>query len=90
MVALGWLAGDGKPSKMAQANLKTPTQGAATTLWAVTSETLIGRTGVYCQDTDIAPVAGVDNNFSGVATYAADDENAEKLWDLSEKLLADA
>ncbi len=91
MIALGWLGEDGEPSEMAKAGFKTPEQGASTTLWAATSPALEGQPGVYCADADIAPVTDPDNpenRFSSVEPHACDDDAAERLWDLSERMLA--
>lgn len=89
-VALGWLAEDGTPSEMARANFKTPDQGCATTLWAATSVQLEGRPGVYCEDCDISGPVDEMPGWAGVADHAADDDSAERLWALSEAMLATA
>lgn len=93
MVALGWLGEDGQPTERARKGFKTPEQGCATTLWAATSPLLDGRPGVYCEDGDIAeptdpasPLA----RFRGVDPHACDDESAERLWEVSEAMLAEA
>lgn len=86
-IALGWLAEDGTPSPLATAHFKTPAQGAATTVWAATSPLLEGHGGVYCQDADVAEPASEDNPaIGGVKAWAADREEARKLWDLSAEL----
>ncbi len=93
MIALGWLNEDGSPSAMAQAGFKTPEQGCSTTLWAATASELSGKPGVYCEDCDIAEPTQADSptgRFVGVDPHACSDESAEKLWALSESLLADA
>ena len=93
MIALGWLDDDGRPSKMARAGFKTPEQGCATTLWAATSAQLADTAGVYCEDCDIAVVYDPTDPTvprRGVAAYACDDDAAERLWDVSEAMLADA
>jgi len=93
MVRLGWLGEDGEPSELAKAGFKTPEQGCATTLWAATAATLDGKPGVYCEDCDVAaptesgsPMA----RYRGVDAHACNDESAEKLWAMSEALLAEA
>jgi NAD(P)-dependent dehydrogenase (short-subunit alcohol dehydrogenase family) len=63
--------------------LKTVEQGAATQVWAATSEMLEGKGGVYCEDCDIADVAQ-EGGPSGVRPYAIDPALAEKLWKSSE------
>lgn len=93
MIALGWLGPDGEPSEQAKAGFKTPEQGASTTVWAATSPALAGKPGVYCEDCDIASPTDPDNPFArfrGVDAHACDDDNAERLWDVSERLLAAA
>ncbi len=93
MVALGWLNEDGEPSEMAKTGFKTPEQGCSTTLWAATSDKLLGKPGVYCEDCDIASPTDKDAptaRFMGVDDHACDDESAERLWTVSEALLAEA
>lgn len=93
MIALGWLGEDGEPSELAKAGFKTPEQGASTTLWAATSANLQGKPGVYCEDADIAAMTDPDSptaRYYGVDPHACDDEAAERLWDISEKLLQTA
>ncbi len=92
-VALGWLNEDGSPSDLAKMGFKTPAQGCSTTLWAATSPKLDGKPGVYCEDCDIAAPTDMESpmaRYSGVNAHACDDENAEKLWTISEKLLDEA
>ena len=93
MVALGWLDEDGEPTEMAKVGFKTPSQGCATTLWAATSQNLEGKPGVYCEDCDIAKPTDLQSpmsRYQGVDAHACSDESAERLWALSEKLLAAA
>lgn len=77
---------------MAKAGFKTPEQGCSTTLWAASSPDLVGKAGVYCEDCDIASPTDTGNpatRYSGVHAYACDDEAAERLWEMSERMLAD-
>ena len=70
---------------------KTPQQGAATTLYVATSPDLEGIGGRYFEDVNEAPV--VDHrgpDYTGVAPYALDPANAQRLWDLSTELLSAA
>ncbi|MBP2579882.1 NAD(P)-dependent dehydrogenase (short-subunit alcohol dehydrogenase family) [Streptomyces sp. PvR006] len=64
---------------------KTPSQGAATGLWAATSPLLDGRGGLYLEDCDIARVSTPDRPMDdgGVRAYAIDPDEAARLWDLS-------
>ena len=92
MIALGWLDESGEPSELAKQGFKSPEQGCSTTLWAATSPLLAGKAGVYCENCDIAAPTepGAMARYIGVNTHACDDESAERLWALSESLLAQA
>jgi NAD(P)-dependent dehydrogenase (short-subunit alcohol dehydrogenase family) len=93
MIAFGWLDEDGEPTGLAKAGFKTPEQGCSTTLWAATSAKLDGKPGVYCEDCDIAAPADLDSplaRYQGVNEHACSDESAERLWAISEALLAEA
>ncbi len=92
MVALGWMDENGSPSEMAKNFFKTTSQGASTTLWCATSSSLNEIGGVFCEDCDIAKRKNeVDESlqrYFGVADWAVDTEEASKLWDVTEKMLA--
>ncbi len=89
-IMMGWLDADGNPSKLAQAAFKTPSQGCTTTLWAATSPLLDDKHGLYCEDGDVAALWSDDSpRGSGVKPYAIDEDDAARLWDLSETMLAD-
>ncbi|MBZ4335897.1 oxidoreductase [Corallococcus sp. AS-1-12] len=65
--------------------LKTPEQGAATTVWCATSPQLAGRGGVYCENVDIAGMAPPDATLRrGVKDWAVDPKRADRLWTASE------
>jgi NAD(P)-dependent dehydrogenase (short-subunit alcohol dehydrogenase family) len=69
--------------------LKTPEQGAATSVLLATWPDLDDIGGRYFEDCNEAEV--VDRRgtgMSGVAPYALDPANAERLWDLSLELIA--
>jgi NAD(P)-dependent dehydrogenase (short-subunit alcohol dehydrogenase family) len=72
--------------------LKTPEQGAATSVWRATSPQLDGKGGVYCMDADIAEVISdftpqrMGQQPTGVLPWAIDPDFAEQLRQLSEKL----
>jgi NAD(P)-dependent dehydrogenase (short-subunit alcohol dehydrogenase family) len=92
-VQLGWLTEEGEPTELAKRGFKTPEQGCATTLWAATSPLLEGKPGVYCEDCDIAAPTDPESpmaRFMGVDPHACSDEAAERLWAMSEAMLADA
>ncbi|KDA03280.1 oxidoreductase [Hyphomonas oceanitis] len=91
MVQLGWKAPDGSIPPQVQAMFKTPEQGASTSVWAATSPQLNGRGGVYCEDCDIAKLADENSQrWEHARPWICDDEKAERLWTMSEKMLADA
>ncbi|MFN3911708.1 oxidoreductase [Hyphomonas sp.] len=91
MAALGWKNPDGTIPPAVQAMFKTPEQGASTTVWAATSPQLDGKGGVYCEDCDIARMAGPDSQrWEHAREWIVDDARAERLWAMSEKMLAEA
>lgn len=67
------------------ASLKTVPQGAATTVWCATSSKLNNIGGVYCEDVEVANLTS-KNSTSGVMLYSLDENNAKKLWKLSEEM----
>ncbi|WP_293942709.1 MULTISPECIES: SDR family NAD(P)-dependent oxidoreductase [unclassified Sphingobacterium] len=74
------------------ANLKTIPQGAATTVWCATSSLLNEIGGVYCEDVEVAELAngtieqGNGLEAQGVQPYSVDQNNAKRLWNLSEEM----
>jgi NAD(P)-dependent dehydrogenase (short-subunit alcohol dehydrogenase family) len=67
---------------------KTPQQGAATSVLLATSPQVDGIGGRYFDDCNEAPtVDHRDASGTGVAAYALDAANADRLWDASEALL---
>ncbi len=90
-VELGWLNKDGTVPPAVAEIIKSTTQGCTTTLWAATSPMLNDKHGLYCEDVDVAQL--MDENsppFLHVAPHACDDDAAERLWEISEALLAKA
>jgi NAD(P)-dependent dehydrogenase (short-subunit alcohol dehydrogenase family) len=75
-------AGDGRG-----ASWKTPEAGAATSVLVATSPLLAGVSGRYFEDCNEAAPNEPGTRF-GVAAYALDPEAAERLWQVSEALLA--
>lgn len=77
------------------AGLKTIPQGAATSVWAATSPLLNNIGGVYCEDGDVAELLSEDQAIqtngklhqSGVLAYSLDENNAKRLWKLTEELM---
>lgn len=72
--------------------LKTPQQGASTSVLLAVSPLLEGVGGRYFEDCHEATVVGnrseSEGGRHGVAAYALDPSNAERLWELTECLLA--
>ncbi|NUR95225.1 MAG: SDR family NAD(P)-dependent oxidoreductase [Kribbellaceae bacterium] len=67
---------------------KTPEQGASTSVLLAASPLVDGVTGRYFEDNNEALPLTAGDPMHGVAEYALDPESATRLWDLSEKLLA--
>jgi NAD(P)-dependent dehydrogenase (short-subunit alcohol dehydrogenase family) len=73
----------------ATAELKTVQQGAATSVLAAVSPLLDGIGGRYledCNEAEIVHSRADSDGRHGVAAYALDPSNAERLWELSELL----
>jgi NAD(P)-dependent dehydrogenase (short-subunit alcohol dehydrogenase family) len=69
---------------------KTAEQGAATSVFVATSPLLDGVGGRYFEDCNQAPVIDPDapnSTIFGVAAYALDPANANRLWKVSLELL---
>jgi NAD(P)-dependent dehydrogenase (short-subunit alcohol dehydrogenase family) len=94
----GFVDENGQPIIDPSRNMKTVEQGAATSVWCATSPQLEGRGGVYCENSDIAPLADENARVSGqdapevkpgdpasfgVMPYSVDLESAFRLWNLS-------
>lgn len=82
-VEAGYLDRDGN---LIDPRFKSPERGAATQVWAATSGQLDGLGGLYLEECEVAVpyVEGVE--YSGVAEWAVDPAEAERLWDLSADL----
>lgn len=85
---MGFCDDEGNILPEVAASLKTVPQGAATTVWCATSPLLNNIGGVYCEDADIALLnPGTDpTQTGGVSPYSLDQTDAQKLWQISEKL----
>ena len=71
--------------------LKTPEQGAATSVLLATSPLLDGIGGRYfedCNEAEVVEPGSEESAAAGVATYALDHDNADRLWELSRDLIA--
>lgn len=93
-IQMGTHDADGKIKPEVQAQLKTISQGAATTVWCATSPELKDIGGVYCENCNIAEIdrGQIEHRYDdpstiyGVQPYSIDPENGEKLWKLSEEM----
>ncbi|MFK8025893.1 MAG: SDR family NAD(P)-dependent oxidoreductase [Ilumatobacter sp.] len=72
-----------KQSNPQEFSWKSIPQGAATTVWAATSEQFRDFGGVYCEDCHVAEVVDPAEGSDGVLAYAVDPQRAEELWELS-------
>uniref|UniRef100_A0A0C1QRF1 Probable oxidoreductase n=1 Tax=Tolypothrix bouteillei VB521301 TaxID=1479485 RepID=A0A0C1QRF1_9CYAN len=67
---------------------KTPEQGAATSVLLATSPLLEGIGGRYFEDCNEAAIVTTGGDYmSGVAPYALNPDNANRLWEESQRLL---
>ncbi|GLY91525.1 SDR family NAD(P)-dependent oxidoreductase [Actinoallomurus iriomotensis] len=93
--AMGLIDDAGRQIIAPDREMKTPQQGAATSVFAATSPLLDGIGGVYLKDNDISPLDtprpmsfGAEQDIpSDVVPHAVDPESARRLWELSEQLL---
>ncbi|WP_449386805.1 SDR family NAD(P)-dependent oxidoreductase [Chryseobacterium lineare] len=85
---MGFVDADGNMLPEVAATLKSVPQGAATTVWCAVNPQLNNIGGVYCEDGDIARLAEDEESYGsyGVKRYSLDEVNANRLWDLSEKM----
>lgn len=83
---LGYVDSEGKLLPEVTASLKTIPQGAATTVWCATSPLLNDLGGVYCENVDIAELISDVKIIGGIKEYSLDENNAKKLWKLSEEM----
>lgn len=70
--------------------MKTPEQGAATSVLLAASPLLAGVGGRYFEDCREAEVVEQVRGVHGVVPHALDPQDARRLWDVSEELLAEA
>ena len=70
--------------------MKTPEQGAATSVFLATSPQVEGIGGRYFEDCHEAEVVPALRGLSGVVPHALDPDTARRLWDVSDRLVAEA
>lgn len=78
---------EGKLLPEVTASLKTIPKGAATTVWCATNPLLNDLGGVYCENVDIAELSSDVKIIGGIKEYSLDENNAKKLWKLSEEMM---
>lgn len=67
---------------------KTPQQGAATSILLATSPLLDNIGGRYFENcNEVETVTKRPDNYGGVAMYALDKDNADRLWDMSMEMI---
>ncbi|MBZ5857737.1 SDR family NAD(P)-dependent oxidoreductase [Flavihumibacter profundi] len=68
---------------------KTPQQGAATSILLATSPLLHNIGGRYFENcNEVETVTKRPDNYEGVAMYALDKDNADRLWNISMKMIS--
>jgi NAD(P)-dependent dehydrogenase (short-subunit alcohol dehydrogenase family) len=93
--AMGMIDESGQPIIDPDREMKTPQQGASTSVFAATSPLLAEIGGFYLKDNDISPLDtpkpinfGAEHDIpSDVVPHAIDPDSAQRLWELSEQLL---
>lgn len=83
-VGLGWVDDAGRP---VSDSFKTPTQGAATQVWAATDPALDDHGGRYLEDCAEAVPADGAGRLRGVKDWAVDPDAAGELWSFCEREL---
>jgi NAD(P)-dependent dehydrogenase (short-subunit alcohol dehydrogenase family) len=95
-LAMGLIDDSGRPIIDPDREKKTPQQGASTGVFAATSPLLAEIGGVYLKNNDISPLDDTPSPItfgtepivsSDVVPHAVDPESAQRLWELSERLL---
>lgn len=83
--AMGWFKEDGTLVD----RFKTPEQGASTSVYAALAPELANRGGEYLEDCAITQGINPDGKTHwGLTAYAVDMNDAERLWKLSEQMIA--
>jgi len=82
--AMGWFDEEGNLST----RFKTVAQGAATSVWAAVGSELENVGGRYLEDCNEALPFDEARPYAGYEPYAVDPARAQRLWQLSEALVA--
>lgn len=80
----GWIDENGVPNPA----FKTPAEGASTSVLLAASPLVDGVTGRYFEDANEAVPFDESQPGRGVKAYALDPASADRLWEVSEKLIA--
>jgi NAD(P)-dependent dehydrogenase (short-subunit alcohol dehydrogenase family) len=86
-VDMGWLTADGSTVEGIMKNID---QGAATSVWAATAPELAGVGGLYFEDCQQSRPFDPANPIKGVTDYSLDPVNADRLWEIAERMVAEA
>lgn len=89
MEALGWVK-PGADANEIPPGFKNAEQGAATSVWAATAPELQGHGGLYLEDCNEAIPSPEGERRFGYVPHIRDRAAAERLWAVSEALLAQA
>ncbi len=82
--AMGWLKEDDSPIDL----FKNVEQGAATSVYAALAPDLNNHGGEYLEDCAISTGVNTEQTYFGMAPHSVDMEAAERLWKLSEQMVA--
>jgi NAD(P)-dependent dehydrogenase (short-subunit alcohol dehydrogenase family) len=94
--AMGLIDDSGRPIIDPDRELKTPQQGASTSVFGASSPLLADIGGVYLKDNDISPLddapkpidfGAEEVQSSNVVPHAIDPQSARRLWEMSEQLI---
>lgn len=75
-----------KTGEISQDDFMSPDQGAATTIWALTENQLVGHGGNYLQECAIADVRDQPDYRTGVMRYAINPSRGKMLWGVIEQI----
>lgn len=90
MIAMGWCDAEGNLTPEAATLFKSVEAGAATSVWCAVHPELAGHGGVYCEDCDIASLASdASAPYADVRPHAVDSKAAERLWELTDRMLSE-
>ncbi len=84
MILNGMLDAQGQPVS----DMRSPEQGAATSVWAAVAPELAGHGGLYLENcAESEPVGPDTHKWEGWAPHARDPEAARRLWALTEEMV---